>query len=715
MRTRSAAIFVVLFLLSGGLVIPVPSARAYVGECTWKLNSNHSVTIFFIGNSSHNIDLHWSVVDKSGNWLNITDTPMTYSPSGGNFSVTIGPFSEGTMLQWVFRDSTTGGWYNLNGKAYSNWAYTVGAPAPGAQLVRMSVSTDKYAYPLSGVFVATIEVTNLQPSPLNGLLINSSVYNSNNVKVLDLPSVSGVSLGAEATGEYNVSASYSLSDANYVIVSNAFENGTQVGTANVPLVVLSTAGRAPLTLAFVWHNHQPIYLNLQGQFEQPWVQVHSGSDFVSNGSWYGAYFWEIYMLENHPGIKVTFNLQPSLLYQWNVTMHGFKYNGTYTAYPGGQEELSRDLAAVNATVAGYKALAADGQAEILTSPFYHPLSAILVQLGWSSDLFAQIEMGKNYTDEFMGVKAQGMWTPEMGFTMGMVPILQEAGMKYTVLDGEYHFVGAQGPSAYASMYQPFELEGANGSSVIVFFRDTTISNDLDYTWNDIPNPRVAGSDFIAAVANVYRQAPGGVLTIASDGENPICLASEIVSALDFNAIYGAIQSQSWLQTSTLGSIVASRPVTAKLTYVPNASWSGGFGLWIGAPPKTAIWQAITKSRATLVNLTNTYGASNPEIKKLWNYLYIAEGSDWEWQTPSGPAWFAMQGYRYAAAAAEYQPPASVSTTTSVSTSISTTVSTSVSAGGTSPWSYYTAYASAAAVAVVLLAVGFVILRRRRKS
>jgi alpha-amylase/alpha-mannosidase (GH57 family) len=61
-----------------------------------------------------------------------------------------------------------------------------------------------------------------------------------------------------------------------------------------------------------------------------------------------------------------------------------------------------------------------------------------------------------------------------------------------------------------------------------------------------------------------------------------------------------------------------------------------------------------KDRATLVNLTKQYGANDPEIKKLWNYFYVAEGSDWEWQTPEGPAWFAMQGYRYAAAATQYQ-------------------------------------------------------------
>ncbi|MGD0477960.1 MAG: hypothetical protein ABSB29_07330 [Nitrososphaerales archaeon] len=695
---RSLGVAVATLLLAFNmLVVPVGIANAYVGESTWRPNPDDSVTIFFQGVANDSVNLHWSVVDKPGHWLNTTDTPMVYSPQNGNFSVTIGPFSKGTTIEWVFYDVTSGHWYNLNSKAYGNWSYKVGTPIPGRELVRMSVYTDKYTYSPRDLLGVTVQVTDLQAQELDGLTINSTIYDSNSVRVLQLPVITDAKLGSLASEKFNLSADISLADANYVIVSTASMNLTQVGTANVPLVVLDTAGRAPLTLALVFHMHQPIYLSLQGQFEQPWVQVHSGSDFVYNGSWYGAYLWHVVMLERHPGIKVTFNLQPSLLYQWNASMYDFRYDGTY---PGGEAALSRDLVAVNATVQGYRSLAAAGRIEILTSPFYHPLSAILVNLGWSSDLQAQIGLGKNYTKAFMGVDAQGMWTPEMGFTMGMVPILENSGIKYTVLDGDNHFLHATGPSA-SSMFQPFELDGANGSHVIVLFRDTQISDDLVSNWNSQVNPRVAASDFMASVANVYRKAPGGVLTIASDGENPIALADGVVSALDFDSIYGAIESQSWLQTSTLGSILAQRNVTAKLTYVPDGSWSGGFGLWIGSLPKDAIWHAIIQSRGTLVNLTKQYGSSNPEIRKLWNYLYVAEGSDWEWQTPSGPAWFAMQGYRYADAAATYQA--------------QTTTTTSQTSGfATSGWSDYALPLAGAAAATVVILSLLVVWRRRRR-
>ncbi len=536
---------------------------------------------------------------------------------------------------------------SLNGSQQAN-----GSDSNQSQLVRMSVTTGKFTYSLNDALNATITIQSLESNPLTGISINSSIY-LNNTLVQALPSISSFQLTAFEKTEFNFSAAIHLENMNYVIVSTAEANATQqIGNANIPLVVLNTTGKLPLTLALVFHMHQPIYMNLQSQFEQPWVQVHSGSDFEYNGTSYGAYLWHVYMLETHPNISVTFNLQPSLLYQWNYSVHNFSYNSTYTSFPGGQAAEQQDLVAINETVAGYKSLAASGRIQILTSPFYHPLSALLVQFGLSADLEAQISLGKNYTEWMMGVTPTGMWTPEMGFAMPMVPIIQNAGLQYTILDQANEFVGAQGPGASQSIYQPFTLEGANGSHIIVFFRDTTISNDMYYTFAEQPNPQVAASMFIAAVANVYRSNPNGVLTLALDGENPIVQGDELVSALDYNEIYTAIESQSsWLQTSTLQNIVAHRSVTAELTYVPTNSWSqGNLSLWIGQQQKNAIWEAILNSRKVLVNLTNVYGMNNQSIKKLWNDLYIAEGSDWEWQTPGGPAWFAMQGYRYAQAA-----------------------------------------------------------------
>jgi len=635
-----------ILLLSAFVFGPYP-IFASEGDTAWRLNQDNSVTIYFEGVPKHSILLHWSIVDRPSHWLNVTDTLMVYDSQSGNYSVTVGPFASGTAIEWVFYDQTAGKWYNLEGKAYNNWSYTIGSPVAGKKLLRMSVFTNRYVYGIGDVLGITVSLRSLVPEKLDGIDVNSSVIDSRGIKVLQLPMLRDLAIEGLSSKELNQSAGISLSDDNYVIVSVASRNLIEIGRATVPLVVLDTMGKPPLTLAFVFHMHQPLYVNLQGEFEQPWAQLHCGGDFELDGRSYGAYLWHIYMLDRHPGIKVTFNLQPSLLYQWNLTLRDFRYNGSY---PGGNQSLSRDIAAVNGTLEGYRRLASSGRIEILTSPFYHPLSAILVNLGWSEDLQAQMALGKNYTRTIMGVDAQGMWTPEMGFNLEMVPLIAKAGLKYTVLDTSEHFVRATGPSSSSSVYQPFVVEGANGTNIVVFFRDTDISNGLSFDWNGEINPKVAASKFIAAVARVYRVNPNGVLTVALDGENPIALARGLISALDFDEIYAAIEAQGWIKTSTMSDVLSSRKVTTHLTFVPSSSWSGGFGLWIGIPAKNAIWEAISKARGTLVNLTKRYGKDDPRIMRMWNYLYVAEGSDWEWQTPTGPAWFAFQGYRYAQAA-----------------------------------------------------------------
>lgn len=65
-----------------------------------------------------------------------------------------------------------------------------------------------------------------------------------------------------------------------------------------------------LLLAFLWHQHQPMYRNLahptaKSSFTQPWVRLHAIRDYYSMAA----------MLSDHPGVHLTINLTPVLLRQ----------------------------------------------------------------------------------------------------------------------------------------------------------------------------------------------------------------------------------------------------------------------------------------------------------------------------------------------------------------------------------------------------------------
>jgi alpha-amylase/alpha-mannosidase (GH57 family) len=62
----------------------------------------------------------------------------------------------------------------------------------------------------------------------------------------------------------------------------------------------------PLYVAFIWHQHQPLYKsNLDGEYRLPWVRLHGTKDYLDL----------VLMLERFPKLHQTVNLVPSLMMQ----------------------------------------------------------------------------------------------------------------------------------------------------------------------------------------------------------------------------------------------------------------------------------------------------------------------------------------------------------------------------------------------------------------
>lgn len=62
----------------------------------------------------------------------------------------------------------------------------------------------------------------------------------------------------------------------------------------------------PLSIAFIWHMHQPEYKDhLTGEYLMPWVRLHAVKDYLDM----------VLILEKYPRIRQTFNLVPSLIDQ----------------------------------------------------------------------------------------------------------------------------------------------------------------------------------------------------------------------------------------------------------------------------------------------------------------------------------------------------------------------------------------------------------------
>ena len=73
---------------------------------------------------------------------------------------------------------------------------------------------------------------------------------------------------------------------------------------------------APIYLAIIWHQHQPVYFKdpATNIYDKPWVRNHAAKDYVDMAA----------ILKGYPDIHATFNLTPSLIRQIDDLLAGAK-------------------------------------------------------------------------------------------------------------------------------------------------------------------------------------------------------------------------------------------------------------------------------------------------------------------------------------------------------------------------------------------------------
>ena len=401
-----------------------------------------------------------------------------------------------------------------------------------------------------------------------------------------------------------------------------------------------------LRLVLVWHLHQPIYLNSSGEFESLKPLQHLTSDFEHDHERIGVYLLHLKTLEKVKGVKATFNVQPCLVYQWLAYLKRY-----------GNDDLSR---AVTEMINGLRKLSREGRIQLLTSPIYHPLPAILIDMGWRDDLEAQIRMGKRFLEEVFKQSIDGLWIPEMAFNKELVDIMSETGLKMTILDGR-EFIGdvrlESGNSP--TLYSPYIIRSENGEEIRVLFRDSRISDMIGFQSSSTTDPENSVRKLLYELFKVYRENPRGVVAIALDGDNPFILGSVEARYL-LEKMYEAFAEQrDWIETITLEEAV--RDAREVIIDIGEGSWAGGFDTWMKGAVKEEMWNKLKKVRKLLVEYTRSIGGEispapelDPEIapnstnllNTLWNWLYIAESSDWTWRAELGRDWYVRQFYEY---------------------------------------------------------------------
>lgn len=315
-----------------------------------------------------------------------------------------------------------------------------------------------------------------------------------------------------------------------------------------------------------------------------------------------------------------------------------------------QKQIIREI------IPTYKKYIQTGRIELSTSPYYHTILPILIDikssiksaitteglpqsLGMLEDAKLQVKSALDRIEEIFGVRPQGIWPPELCLCPKTLNLLAKEGIKWTISDEgvlsnsiNFDFIrdfkgNLNDPYHLLKVYS-YETNGIN-----VIFRDRSIPNLINFEYAGI-NPKMAAGDLfekIKMIQNKLLVSPDEthLLTIASDCEN--CWENYQNDGKDFlENIYSMIENDPTLETVLISDYIENDNHKKSLKKIYSGSWiDKTFRYWIGEQEKNKAWAYLKQTKDDFDSFVKE-NPKNPNIKYAKREILIAEGSDWFW-------------------------------------------------------------------------------------
>jgi len=500
----------------------------------------------------------------------------------------------------------------------------------------------------------------------------------------------------------------------------------------------------PVSLAIVWHQHQPYYKDLAtGELALPWVRLHGVKD----------YYGMARLLSEFPGVRCTINLVPSMLAQLGdyvekdatdpflrrsvtpaealtaedvafVLDHFFmaqvdrmvriypryrellelrragRVPASRAAHDFGVQELrdlqvwfnlawfhpvsfeesqllrelrakergftEQDKAAVlreqkqvlSEVIPLHKQLAARGQLELTTTPFYHPILPLLCDMRSShaamprhplpsghvslaEDAETQIRRAVEFHRALFGAAPRGMWPSEGSVSPDIVPLIAKHGVQWIATDEEIlsfslgtplrNGVALQRPDL---LYRAWRVQ-VQGKPLSILFRDHQLSDLIGFQYQSWEGA-AAAEDFLLHAqesAKSVAKDEETILPVILDGEN--CWEHYPEQGLGFlRTLYAKLEKQEHgVQAVRVSDFLEAHPPARQLETLFSGSWiNHDFYIWVGHSEDRRAWEYVYRVREDLLAAAVAQASSlhNADLAQAWEELYIAEGSDWYW-------------------------------------------------------------------------------------
>ena len=289
----------------------------------------------------------------------------------------------------------------------------------------------------------------------------------------------------------------------------------------------------------------------------------------------------------------------------------------------------------------YAELEKDEKISIFTTPFYHPITPILLDPNSAKeadDNTAVAEISADFTPhghlhtenavklykELFNKEPKGFWPAEGAVSQKGVSLFARNGIKYVCTDEEILFKSKSNLTRN-DLYKPYKFD-AEGNEITMLFRDKPLSDLIGFTYSNIP-ATTAVDEFIERLRSIKDSCEHEpTVSVFLDGENAWEYYPDNAYEF-FTTLYERLGQEEWIETLSVDE--ACEKESGQLNRLKPGSWIGGnLNTWMGHSEKNQGWELLS---ATYQDYRSFESELNPEVKaQIEKELFIAEGSDWFW-------------------------------------------------------------------------------------
>ncbi len=317
---------------------------------------------------------------------------------------------------------------------------------------------------------------------------------------------------------------------------------------------------------------------------------------------------------------------------------------------------SKQAEILNRVLPAYRAAAQRGQIEISTSPFYHPILALLCDSNAAresnpssllparrfrhpEDAREQLLRAQQLHERVFGGRPVGLWPPEGSVSEEALAVIAESGFQWAASDEgvlgrslgvNFHRDAAGLPLEPQRLYSPYQFRSANHHLNLVF-RDHYLSDLVGFVYSRM-DPRAAAHDLVERVRRAGQSVGNrsAFVSIILDGEN----AWEYYprNGREFlDEFYQLLERDPEIRAVTVSEALAQFPEKARLERIVPGSWiNANFGIWMGHADDIRAWNLLNDARDVYARASGKTGLAPERRQSSLEALLAAEGSDWCW-------------------------------------------------------------------------------------